>query len=247
MSGTDLAMHLVVAVAAFCQSVTGIGFGMIAGPVLLVMMDDRAAILVSTLMSWLIALVLLPMLWRAADRRILLPLAAGALAGLAPGLWLLSVADVAMLKLLAGAVVGTLTLMTVFGAPGTRRAGRSGDIVSGGLGGLLGGCLSMPGPTVAVRLAALGRHKAAVRATMVVFFAVVWPPVFAGQALAIGVEDATLRYAALLVPATLVGLLAGHAAAGRVSERLFRRGVQAFLLATSASLLGGAAWSWMSA
>ena len=38
-----LALHIAAALAAFFQSVTGIGFGMIAGPVILMVLNDPAA------------------------------------------------------------------------------------------------------------------------------------------------------------------------------------------------------------
>jgi len=210
---------------------------MVAGPVIILVLADSSAVMLATLMSWLIALVLAPMLWRETDWAALGRLLPGAAVGLPFGLWLLSATDLAGLKLLAGAVIGGATAMMIFGAPGLARPGRAGDLMAGGLAGLFGGCLAMPGPTAAIRLAGLGLAKAKVRATMVMVFAVCWPVIFAGQALTLGLGAEMLRAALGLVPATLIGLAAGTWAASRVSERLFRRMVIGFLLATSASLL----------
>ena len=239
----ELILHLATAIAAFFQAVTGIGFGMLAGPVILVVMDDPQAVIVSTLMSWLIALGLLPMVWRGTDRAMLLRLGAGAAIGIVPGLGLLAISGIAGLKLLAGVVIGLLTALMLFGAPGMGRRGLAGDLIFGGLGGIFGGCLAMPGPTAALRLGGLGYPKAVVRATMVSFFVVVWPLVFAGQWATIGLSAETAANALALVPATLGGLLVGNWTAGRVSERVFRRMVIFFLIATSASMLGNAIWT----
>lgn len=237
MSWDLIALHAVAAVAAFFQSVTGIGFGMIAGPVILVVLAEPQAVIVSTLMSWLIGLVLFPMLYRGADWRLALRLLASAAVVLPLGLWVLSIADIATLKLISGVSIGALTAMMVLGAPGMRTPGRAGDAAFGGLAGLFGGCLAMPGPTAVLRATGLGLAKARTRATMVVFFAMVWPLIFLGQWASIGISQQTLIHGASLIPATLTGLAIGNWAAGRVSEVFFRRLVILVLLATAVALL----------
>jgi len=238
----DLALHAASAIAAFFQSVTGIGFGMVAGPVILVVLEDPAAVIITSLLTWLIALVLLPLLWRDIDMRMAARLLAGAVLGLPAGLALLAVADIATLKLVAGLLIALLTGVILFGAPGMSRPGLAGDMIFGGLGGVFGACIAIPGPTAAVRLSGLGNPKTTVRATMVGFFAVITPLIVLGQSASIGVSSATLWNALTLMPATLAGLAIGNYAAARVSEQFFRRLVIFFLFATSASLLGNAIW-----
>ncbi|MEM8597003.1 MAG: sulfite exporter TauE/SafE family protein [Pseudomonadota bacterium] len=247
-------LHAAVALAAFFQTVTGVGFGMLAGPVILVMMDDPAAVVISTLMSWLIALVLAPKLARGADRTMLRRLAIGAALGLPAGLALLALANTTVLKLLAGLVIGVSTArMAVATAPDEESApgmatltdpsakAQQGDLIAGGLGGLFGGALAMPGPTAAARMTGRGFPKAVTRSTMVAFFILVWPVIFAGQALATNLAWTTLGQAAALVPTTLCGLVLGQLAAQRIGERLFRRLVILFLAATAVGLLANAA------
>lgn len=241
---SDLILHAATFAAALFQSVTGVGFGMIAGPVVLIVLDDPSAVVVSALMSWLIALVLLPALWRAADRRLLGRLLAGAALGMPLGAALLGLAPIALLKLLGGLAIAALTasmLLARRAAPGVRgRPGPGGDYLASGLAGVLGAALAMPGPTAAIRLAGLGHAKATVRATMVAFFAAIWPAILLGQWASLGIGAATLDTALTLVPATLLGLAAGHVAAERFGERAFRRIVVAVLVATAASLLADA-------
>ena len=245
MSLSDLALHIATIIAAFFQSVTGIGFGMIAGPVVLVILNDPSAVLISTLMSWLIALCLWPSVRRDVDSAALQRFLAGAVLGLPGGLALLTVADVELLKTLAGLVIAAMTAAMLFGLPGMSRPGLGGDLLFGALGGLFGACLAMPGPTVALRLAGLAHSKTAIRGTMVTFFCAVWPIIFAGQVLTGGIDAATLWNAAALIPATLGGVAVGQWATERVSERLFRRMVIFFLLATSASLLAASVLSFL--
>lgn len=234
---TELILHIAAAVAAFFQSVTGIGFGMIAGPVILVVLEDPAAVVISTLMSWLIGLVLFPVLRRGIDWGLALRLLAGAAIGLPFGLAILGIATVPGLKLLCGLVIAVLTAMMLLGAPGMRTKGLTGDLIFGALAGFFGGCLAMPGPTAVLRAGGIGLDKATVRATMVGFFALVWPLIFLGQWATLELTAETFWNALMLVPATLTGLALGNYAASRVSERFFRGLVIFFLIATSVSLL----------
>ena len=234
---TDILLQAAALIAAFFQSVVGIGFGMVAGPVVLIVLNDPAAVVISTLLSWLIALVLLPSLRRGTDWAMLWRLTGGAVAGLPFGLALLAVAGIGGLKLIAGLVIGGLTAAMVFGLPGVRTPGRAGDLAFGALAGLFGGCLAIPGPPATLRMSGVGYPKATVRATMVTFFCLIWPAIFAGQWAVIGVSGETLWNAAVLVPGVLLGVVVGNWAAGRVSERFFRTLVLVFLCATSLSLL----------
>lgn len=233
----EIALQAAALIAAFFQSVVGIGFGMVAGPVVLIVLDDPAAVVISTLLSWLIALVLLPSLRRGTDWPMLRRLAIGAALGLPLGLILLTVSSIGGLKLIAGLVIGGLTAAMIFGLPGVRTPGRNVDYLFGILAGLLGGCLAIPGPTAVMRMNGLGYPKATTRATMVMFFCCVWPVIFAGQWSVIGLNQTTIWNTLTLVPATLAGIFLGNWAVSRVSERFFRNLVLVFLCGTSISLL----------
>lgn len=243
MTTEILALHAAVALASFFQSITGIGFGMIAGPVVLLVLNAPSAVVVTTLLNWLVALALLPLVWSDADRRLGGRLLAGAIVGLPPGAALLWLADVVALKLGAAVVIGSLTAMMVLGGPGLRRPGWPADLATGGLGGTFGACIAVPGPTVSARLVGLGLSRNSQRATMLLFFALVSPAIVGAQAAGIGLDWGTLRAAGLLAPATLAGLLLGHMVAGHVSERLFRGMVILLLFGTALSLLVNALWT----
>lgn len=241
----DIVLHIASLVAAFFQSVTGVGFGMIAGPVILIVLEDPAAVVISTCLSWLVALCLFPFLRRGADVGIMLRLLAGAVAGLPVGLWIWGIADILTLKLIAGVTIGSLTAMMLFGAPGMRTPGLRGDLVFGALAGFFGGCLAMPGPTATMRMTGQGYDKTITRATMVSFFMCIWPLIFAGQTVTRSISMGTWINAGLLVPATLAGIVLGNYAAARVSETFFRRLVVGFLILTSVSLLADVVRTWI--
>lgn len=233
----QILLHIAATIASFFQSVTGIGFGMIAGPVILIVLSDPAAVVISTLLSWLIAIALFPALRAGADWPMARRLFVGAIVGLPIGLSLLSLMSVPMLKLAAGSAIALLTAMSVFGAPGMRRKGDGADMLFGVFAGVFGAGLAMPGPIAAIRTSGIGHDKTRVRATMVAFFILIWPLIFTGQWVWIGISAATFWNAVILVPGTLAGLIAGNWAAAHVSERFFRGLVLVFLIATAGGLL----------
>lgn len=230
-------LHAAAALAAFFQSAVGIGFGMVAGPVILLVLEDPAAVVISTCMSWLIALILFPWLRQGTDWPMMGRLTLGAVLGVVPGALLLGSVGIDVLKAIAGLAIGALTLAMIFGLPGMDRPGRTGDVVFGLLAGAFGGCLAIPGPPAALRMTGLGYPKKTVRATMVSFFCVIWAMIIAAQMTVLTIPVQTFWNALMLVPATLGGLAIGNWAADKVSETVFRRMVIVFLLAAAISLL----------
>ncbi len=237
-----LALHLAVFAAALLQAATGIGFGIIAGPIILMVMNSGSAIQVSILLSLLIALMLAPSLYRRADKTLLVRLLLGTLAGLPLGIFVFVQVGVDMLKLLAGLAVLFMALITMGllkfgGASTTPTDGRVPDILVGVVSGAMCSSLAMPGPVVAARMMALDRTKDSVRATILVMFVISYIAAIAAQALLVGVSGDSLTLTASLAPATLVGVFLGRYAVAWISERGFRRILSTVLVATALSLL----------
>ena len=105
-----LVLGITIFGASALQSSTGIGFGVIAGPLLLIVLNDGAAIQISVLLNLLIALLLAPSLRRKSDRRLLKSLLIGLAIGSPLGLLIYLQVDIALLKTFAGVVV----LFTLF-------------------------------------------------------------------------------------------------------------------------------------
>ena len=232
----QIGLHLVVLTAAFLQAVTGIGFALIAGPVILLAMNDGSAFQVTAILSFLIAIVLAPRIWRFANRDAFKALSVGAALGLIPGIVLYATVGTSFLKIGAGLVLAALCVQFFFGV-GTPNRKRP---VSSGIGfvsGCLGGALAMPGPTAAIGLARAGADKVVSRATILTFFVLVYPFIFLGQSLAAGLTQDTMMATALFVPATLAGTLAGRWAEPHVNETHYRRVVLFFLVVIAGSLL----------
>lgn len=232
-------LHAAVFFASLLQAAAGIGFGVIAGPIILVAMNSPAAIQVSILLSFAIALALGPGVVRQADRSLLKRYTLGSLIGAPVGIAAFLLADITALKLMAGAAVLFMALSAAGllrrRAPAPDDSPRR-DTLIGSLSGAMSTALAMPGPSIAAEMAAQGRDKTSVRATVLTLFLISYPLAYAAQGLAVGPAMDALALSARLLPATLLGVFAGRLLVPHVSESLFRRIIVAVLLATALGL-----------
>jgi uncharacterized membrane protein YfcA len=241
-----LALHLAVFAAALLQAATGIGFGIIAGPIILIVMNSGSAIQVSILLNLLIALILAPSLFGRADKVLLVRLLWGTLAGMPLGIFIFTQIGIDLLKLLAGVAVAFMALIIMgvlkFSRAGAAPSGgRVPDLLVGVVSGAMCSSLAMPGPVVAARMMALEAPKETVRATILVMFGFSYLAAFAAQALMVGISSDGLTLSASLAPATLVGVLVGRYCGAWISERGFRWILSIVLTATAVGLLWSAA------
>jgi uncharacterized membrane protein YfcA len=102
--------------------------------------------------------------------------------------------------------------------------------------GIMNASLAIPGPLPVARMVRLGVTPETIRATILALFVFSYPVAITLQALMVGVSPATLKVTAALIPATLVGILAGRILASRITERLFIRITLVLLTATSLGL-----------
>ncbi len=238
----QIILHAAVFGASFLQAAAGIGFGVIAGPIILIVMGDGAAIQVSILLSFLNAAMLAPGVFRTVDRALLKWLLAGSLVGAPLGAAIFRAIDVDTLKIMAAVAVAFMAVLASGWRPAaTRRSGTPASALAGSGAGLLSGAmnaaLAMPGPVVAALMSSRRSGKDATRATILILFVCTYPIAFAFQLLVVGRSDAALSLSLLLVPATLVGVITGRWASGLISEGLFRGIIVAVLIATASALL----------
>lgn len=242
MDSYVLVLHLAVFAAALLQAATGIGFGIIAGPIILIVMNSGSAIQVSILLNLLIALVLAPALYRRADKALLVRLLWGTLGGMPLGILIFTQIGIDLLKLLAGFAVMFMALIIMgllkFNRDGAAPSdGRVPDLLVGVVSGAMCSSLAMPGPVVAARMMALGAAKETVRATVLVMFVFSYMAALAAQALMVGVSSDSLTLSASLAPATLVGVFVGRYCVAWISERGFRWILSIVLSVTALGLL----------
>ncbi len=222
-----LVLGIAIFGASALQSATGIGFGVIAGPVLLIVLNDGAAIQISVLLNLLIALLLAPSLRQKSDRRLLKSLLFGLAIGSPLGLLIYLQVDIALLKSFAGVVV-LFTLFLVLRGDRVSSflrsdvVGRFEQVSIGVIAGIMGGSLAMPGPVPAAWMSARGFGKDTIRATILVMFVVAYTIALLLQFGLAGISTDTLKLTAMLAPPTLAGIIVGHILSSRISELAFR-------------------------
>jgi uncharacterized membrane protein YfcA len=242
MDPAFLALNIAALAAAALQSATGIGFGIIAGPILLVVLNDGSAIQVSILLNLLIAGLLTPTLWRSVDRALLMQLVVGLVAGTPVGVLLFLAMDIVLLKL-AAAVAVMLTLVLAVrnhrrsGERTLSATGKSERRSIGAIGGLMGGSLGIPGPVPAAWMSANGYGKDAIRATILAMFVVAYTLSLGLQLGMVGIDAETFYLAMKLAPATLFGIFAGRVLNRHLTEETFRKILWAVLSGTVILLL----------
>jgi len=237
-----IAVNFAVFAAAALQSATGIGFGIIAGPILLVVLNDSSAIQVSILLNLLIAGLLTPTLWHAVDRPLLWKMVLGLTVASPLGVLLFLAMDIILLKLLAAMAVVLTLILTIRNhrnpvTTGPAKAGFAAQGLMGVIAGLMGGSLGIPGPVPAAWMSAKGYGKDAIRATILAMFVFSYTIALVLQVTMATIRADTYITALVLAPATLVGILTGRWLSRQLTEKTFRLFLLVVLIATVILLL----------
>lgn|GEM_PF-507642 len=241
---------LVVCAGTALQVATGVGLGLLAGPVLVLTVQSETAIFVAIVLNLFISLALLPqergeVLW--APLKLLM---LGTVVGVPLGWLLLQQIGPASLKLLTGIVVLTAAAQFLFQRrhavqPEDRPHSRAITLSGGGLSGFMSGCLAIPGPIAMWALLRLGPSPSLIRATLRALFVFSYSAAFllhAGLPLLMGRSTAPTGanpwlIVAALAPALAVGMGLGVVAKRAVPESLLQRALRFLLFAMGISLL----------
>jgi uncharacterized membrane protein YfcA len=228
----DVLMLILLGSAVFgascLQSATGIGYGVIAGPIFLVFLNGIEAFQISTIHNFCIALILLPMFWGQINRKLLCGLVVGSFGGIPFGFYLQTTVDIVLLKIAASLMVGFVTVALILDIrkatlwSGITKKTPFENIGVGGLSGLMGGMLAMPGPLAATWMSIRGVNKSEVRATVLAFFLFAYGANIMLYASAIGVSADVLSLSLWLLPPLVLGIVAGNGLSNRYSEQTFR-------------------------
>ncbi|MCC7365588.1 MAG: sulfite exporter TauE/SafE family protein [Dehalococcoidia bacterium] len=218
--------------AAVVQSLTGLGFGLMIVPPLVLVIGAKHAVVVSNALGTLLSMVMLSRSHADVEWRMGSSLLAGSALGMPLGLAVLVAIDPDALQVV---IAVTVIVFAALLARGLRlhAAGLAGDIATGVVSGILRMSTSMSGPPVVIYLQGRGIPSAPFRATLAAFFTI--SGVAGVTLLALGGQFSreALYETAVGVPALAAGLIGGNRLYHAVDERLFRRLVLGVLFVSS--------------
>ena len=224
------------------KGVSGFGSALFAVPLLLLILDVKVVTPTFLLFDFVSGALMVASTWRSIERRLLLLLLSGMVAGTAIGTWVLLSFSHEILKRILGVLVTVWAItmlldqepdMLTWGQP----MGSALAPVSGFLGGALGAVFSVNGPPIIIYLSQVLDDKQAFRATLYgVFFAdACYRMVLFGAG---GLLDRqVLGLALLMAPFLVAGIAVGSWLQGSMQQKAFRKVIAAVLMVTGVLLL----------
>ena len=240
--GPLAAAALIALLAMTVRAVTGFGSALVMTPLLVLFFDTRTAVVASAIIQVVTGFGIAYPARRDADRGYLKRMLPFAFAGIVAGTVVLVNLDSALLQRALGAVVVLFALRPAWDSLRPQAAAPARwplwlGYLAGALSGLLGTLFGTSGPPVVIFLGNQISGKAALRATLLVYFLCLDSIRTAGYVVSSLVTPQVLGLALVMLPAALLGGWLGTRLHLSLGERAFRLSVSALLLATGALLL----------
>ena len=238
-------LSIITFFAATLQSATGFGFGLIAVPVFLLILDSREAIQIVMIVILCMSFLDWVKLRGQASAELLKWLCIGSLMGFPFGIYIYHRVDLPLLKMILAAVIIFFSLHNLVRLSKgmmhenqqSHKHNRWITILTGYISGLMSTSLAMPGPAVMLYLVHQKLEKTRIRATILTFFIFSYAGAILLQSLMVGISASTWRTSLTLAPVGLLGVLAGHYLAGQIKQRLFQLVVLSTLILTALVML----------
>lgn len=237
---------LVTFLAATVQSATGFGFGLIVVSTFLIMLDSIAAIQIVIIITLIMSCVHLPKLKGLAPTHLLKWLSLGCTIGFPLGILMYSQLNLDTIKMVVAILIVLISLQSGWHmfhksrnqtAPDNRPQKPSRLIGVGVASGVMASAMAMPGPAVMLYLSRTALGKDEIRATIISFFVFSYAGALVLQAALVGIENQTWLTAAILTPAALIGVIAGHLISKKINQQFFKGLVLMILLMTGLFML----------
>jgi uncharacterized membrane protein YfcA len=227
----------IIVVAFGGEALFGFGGGLIAVPLLSLMLDVRDAVILVSIFQFLIGFLIIKNS-RSVAWHLMPPLLLGMIGGVAVGVYALSLMDVSVLRVLLASFIFIFLAKTLF-APdiAIKESSAVAGTLSGFLAGFFQGCLSMGGPNVAIYLKNLLPDPLVFRASMIFWLSVanIIRIPFTSQESLYSSEILTLSLC--ILPLFLVATLVGQRFHRNISPRFYFQTVYIFLFLAATSLL----------
>ena len=257
---------IVIGFASFSQSVTGVGFVMIATPFLLSVLNVKDTVLIALSTSLISQIIVVYRHWRVIHPQMFLNFVLGSALGAPIGLYLFSLASLTTLKLILGVSLFTISSFSVYKTcrswnvmdasttyrispeaplPWTKevllqgvsnRAGKL-QLFVGTIAGFFGSSIGMPGIPLTVYYSAANVDKDVARSTTLSFFIVLISATLAANYGAGAISARVYDMFPLLIPALLVGMAAGNKVFPHLPQRWFQLILNSTILYSACKIL----------
>lgn len=257
---------VVIGFASFAQTVTGVGFAMVASPFLLQILDVKDTVLIIMITSLMSQILIVYKHWRVIHPRMFLNFILGSILGAPFGLWLFSIASLATLKLIIGGslfAISSFSILSMYKnwhvadshatyqvsaeAPLSwnikelsrcisDRSGRI-QLFTGSIAGFFGPSIGLPGIPLTVYFNAVNVDKEVARATALSFFIVLFLSALIVNYGAGAISASVIGLAPLLIPSLLIGMAAGNMVFPHIPQRWFQLLLNATILYSACKIL----------
>ncbi|MBP2641008.1 MAG: hypothetical protein H6Q66_1959 [Firmicutes bacterium] len=248
----------IVFFASVLQAATGFGFAIMATPFLLLVFHSRDCIQMSILLSFFIAIVLIPKIWRGIQYDLLHKLIVGSIIGVPIGVAFFAYISLDILKISIGTVILVISLVSLVKWYASRNspnevpvpvadnfALRQEDVNSakrqqllvGMCAGALTTSVGMPGVPLALYFNVSNSKKEVIRSTTLAFFIVVYSISIIAQAVTVEISGSVVRSSLALLPAAALGVVCGYWMFPKMNQKWFQLIVNGILLYTAGYLL----------
>lgn len=235
---------LVTFIAATVQSATGFGFGLIAVSAFLIVLNSVAAIQLVIIITLIMSVSHWFKLKGMAPKSLLNWLSIGCCLGFPLGILAYQQLDLDTIKATIAVLIILISLQNGWQLFNRDKQSEPSDqhhrgaVMGVGMAsGLMASSMAMPGPAVMLYLSRTALSKNEIRATILTFFLFSYGGALVLQATLIGIENQTWLTAAVLTPAALVGVMAGHLLSKKINQQLFKALVLLILLLTGLFML----------
>jgi uncharacterized membrane protein YfcA len=240
---------IVIACASFAQSVTGVGFVMVATPFLLGIMNVKDTVIIGFSMSLICQVVIVYKTWRIIHPRMFFNFVLGSALGAPIGFWFFSSTSFALLKLTVAITLLSISSFSLYKIhdswhiidstttyqPSSEitqswnikellkwNYGRRVQLIIGSIAGFFGSSIGMPGIPLSVYFSAVNVDKEVARSTTLSFFIVLCSLTLVANFGAGTISPTVYSIAPLLIPSVFIGMLLGNMAFPHIPQRWFQ-------------------------
>lgn len=224
-------------IAYVIRGIAGFGSGLIAIPLLAMMLPVTLVVPVIGLLDYLASLTHGSSNRHAIAWRDIFPLLPFSFMGVAGALYLLKTTDALVLRKVLGGFVTSYGVYSLIYAGPSQKGTRWWAIPAGGFGGLIGTLFGTGGPFYVIYLRLRGLDMTAFRATVATIFFIDGGARIVGYFASGFYTRQTMLNFALAIPIMFVALHAGGKVHTTISPRTFQRGIGVLLIVSGASLL----------